>query len=259
MCCGAASAQTQPPLWEIGAVGFGVSQQAYPGAGQQVNRALALPFVIYRGRYLRADRDGAALRALKTSRFELDIGFAGAFAARSAEIDARRGMPDLGLLVEAGPRLKWNLVQGAAGERLRLELPLRGVFDLDDGAAHRGMSFEPELAVVHRAEGSWSTSASVSAIVADRRMARTLYEVAPAFALPERPAFQARAGLVAWRLAASFTRRISPDWLIFGFARMDSVAGAANRASPLVRRTTGATLGLGVSYTWRRSERGAED
>jgi outer membrane protein len=27
------------PLWEIGAVGFGVSQQAYPGASEQVRRA----------------------------------------------------------------------------------------------------------------------------------------------------------------------------------------------------------------------------
>jgi outer membrane scaffolding protein for murein synthesis (MipA/OmpV family) len=256
--CGAASAQ-QLPLWEIGAVGFAVSQQAYPGAGQQVNRALALPFVIYRGRYLRADRDSAGVRALKTPRFELDIGFAGAFAARSEEIDARRGMPDLGMLVEAGPRLKWSLAQGAAGERLRLELPLRGVFDLDDGAAHRGMSFEPELAVLHRGEGRWSTRASVSAIVADRRLARTLYEVAPAFSRPERPAYQAHAGLVAWRLAASVRRQITPDWLLFGFARIDSLAGAANRASPLVRRTAGATLGLGVTYTWRRSERSAED
>jgi outer membrane protein len=247
------------PLWEIGAVAFGVSQQAYPGADQQVNRALALPFVIYRGRYLRADRDSARLRALKTPRVELDIGFAGAFAARSDEIDARRGMPDLGTLVEAGPRLKWNLAQGAADERLSLELPLRGVFDLDDRAAHRGMSFEPELAYARRAQGRWSASTSVSAIVADQRMARTLYAVAPAYARADRPAYQARRGLVAWRLAASFTRQITSDWLLFGFARIDSVAGAANRASPLVRRSAGATLGVGLSYTWRRSERSAED
>jgi outer membrane scaffolding protein for murein synthesis (MipA/OmpV family) len=246
-------------LWEVGAVGFGVSQQAYPGAGQQVNRALALPFVIYRGRYLRADRDTAGLRALKTPQFELDLGFAGAFAARSVAIDARRGMPDLGTLVEAGPRLTWNLSGGPDEPRWRLELPLRGVFDLDDRAAHRGTSFEPRLVYSQRADGGGSRSVSVAAIVADRRLARTLYEVAPAYALPDRAAYEARGGLVAWRLAGSITHPITSDWLLFGFARIDALAGAANRDSPLVRRSTGATLGLGMSYTWMRSQRRAED
>jgi hypothetical protein len=215
------------PLWEIGAVAFGVSQQAYPGADQQVNRALALPFVIYRGRYLRADRDSAGLRALKTPRVELDIGFAGAFAARSDEIDARRGMPDLGTLVEAGPRLKWNLAQGAADERLSLELPLRGVFDLDDRAAHRGMSFEPELAYARRAQGRWSASTSVSAIVADQRMARTLYAVAPAYARADRPAYQARSGGVA---AGSFVH--APDHVGLAAVRLRAHRLGGRRGEP---------------------------
>ena len=256
---GTVHAQQGHALWEIGALGLAVSQQAYPGAGQQVNRSLALPFVIYRGRYLRADRDTAGLRALKTPRFELDLGFAGAFAARSDEIDARRGMPDLGTLVEAGPRLTWNLSGETDAARWRLELPLRGVFDLDDRFAHRGASFEPRLVYSQRADSGGSSSVSVAAIVADRRLARTLYEVAPAFALPDRAAYEARSGLVAWRLAGSITVPITSDWLLFGIARIDALAGAANRDSPLVRRSTGATLGLGVSYTWMRSERRAED
>ena len=32
-----------------------------------------------------------------------------------------------------------------------------------------------------------------------------------------------------------------------------------NSASPLVRQTTGTTVGLGVSYTWLRSDRRAVD
>jgi len=46
---------------------------------------------------------------------------------------------------------------------------------------------------------------------------------------------------------------------LFGFARLDTVAGAANENSPLVRRSTGASVGLGVAYTWMRSERAAFD
>lgn len=247
------------PLWEVGGFGFGISQQAYPGAEQQVQRALVLPYFIYRGRFLRADRDTAGLRALKTERMELDLGFAGAFAARSDRIEARRGMPDLGTLVEFGPRLKLNLHQDEACGTWRLELPLRGVFDLDAGAAHRGMTFEPELGYQRRLPGRWNASASVSAIIADRRLASTFYAVDPAFAQAQRPAYAASGGLVAWRLSASFSRALGPDWRVFGFGRLDSVIGAANQDSPLVKRRHGASAGFGLAYTWMRSQRSAVD
>ena len=248
-----------PALWELGGALIGVSQQAYPGADQQVNRALALPYLIYRGDVLRADRDGAGIRAIKTEQFEIDIGLAGAFGAGSDKIEARRGMRDLGTLIELGPRLKWNLGAAPGGGRWRAELPLRAVFDISDGAARRGVSFEPELVYERQAHGAWRYSTSLSAIVADTKLARTFYEVGSADATAARSAYAAKSGLVAWRLAASATRSLGPDWRLFGFARIDSVAGAANESSPLVRQTTGASVGVGLAYTWLRSQTGARD
>lgn len=247
------------PLWEFGAAGIGVSQQAYPGSDQQVRRGLVLPYVVYRGRFLRADRETAGLRAIRTPNYELDVGFAASFGSRSEDIDARRGMRDLGTLVEFGPRLKWFLGEGPGGGRWRLDLPVRGVFDLSDGAAHRGMAFEPELRFERRTAGGWMYGASLGAVFADRRLAATFYEVAPGEAQPWRPAYQANAGLVAWRLGASMSRPLGTDWRVFGFARMDSVAGAANEDSPLVKRTTGGTVGVGFTYTWLRSGRAGND
>lgn len=247
------------PLWELGAFGVGVSQQAYPGSNEQVNRSLALPSFVYRGKFLRADRETAGLRALKTSRFELDIGVAGSFGSRSEEIEARRGMPDLGTLVEFGPRLKWKLNEGFGGGRWQMELPLRGVFDLSDGAAHRGMALEPEISFQRRTNGGWVYTTSVSAIIADRRLAQTFYSVDPMYALADRPMFEAQSGLVAWRLSTSFSRSLSRDWRLFGFGRIDSVSGAANQDSPLVKQTHGASVGLGLAYTWMRSQRSAND
>ena len=247
-----------PPLWEVGGVAFGLSQQAYPGSDQQVNRALALPYFIYRGRLLRADRDTAGLRALKTDTFELDVGLAGSFGASSGALDARKGMRELGTLVELGPRLKWRLGATPGGARLTAEFPLRAVFDLGDGGAHRGISFEPKL-TYGRQSGPWRYGASAGVVMADTRLARTLYQVNAAEAIAGRPAYSAEAGLVTWRLGGSFSRSLSHDWSVFGFARMDSVAGAANEASPLVRRVTGGSAGLGLTYTWLRSEQRATD
>jgi outer membrane scaffolding protein for murein synthesis (MipA/OmpV family) len=266
-CCAALStlavaqgaAGSAPPLWELGGVALGVSQSAYPGADQQVNRALALPYFIYRGDVLRADRDTAGIRAMKTESFELDVGFAGAFGAGSETIAARQGMRKLGTLVELGPRLKWDLGAWPGGGRLSAEFPARAVLDLSDKGAHRGWSFEPKLTYSSRSDSGWRYSASVSAIVADTRLAQTFYEVRSAEATAMRPAYKAESGLVSWRLGTAFSRSLTRDLNLFGFARLETVAGAANESSPLVRRSSGATVGLGVAYTWMRSERAAFD
>jgi MipA family protein len=263
-----AMAQTEsaPPLWEVGGVGFGVSQQAYPGSDQQVNRALVLPYFLYRGEFLRADRDSAGIRALKTENYEIDVGVAGAFGAGSKTLEARKGMRELGTLVELGPRLKWNLSNafGASlgtspgGGKLRAEIPLRAVFDLSDKGEYRGWSFEPRLTYEAQSSG-WRYNASVGAVLADTKLAQTLYEVRASEATPTRAAYAAKSGFVAWRLGTSVSRSLDKDWSVFGFARLDKVAGAANEASPLVRKTAGGTVGFGVAYTWMRSERRAQD
>jgi len=255
-----AAAQQTPaqPLWEVGAFGAAYSQQAYPGADKQVNGAIALPWFIYRGQYFRADRNALGIRALKTPTVEVDIGVSGAFGSSSDDIEARRGMPDLGTLVEFGPRLKWDLGP-ALGGRWQAEFPLRGVFDLSDGAASRGVAFEPELQFERAGAGGWRYSTGVSAVFANRKLADTFYGVAPRYATPGRPAYTAESGLVAWRLSLSASRQLAPDWRLFAFTRLQSVAGAANKASPLVRQTTGVSVGVGVAYTWARSDRPAVD
>lgn len=247
------------PLWELGGFVAGVSQQAYPGAREQARRALALPFVVYRGPILRADRGALGLRALKTERLEFDIGFAASLGSNSDDIEARRGMPDLGTLVEFGPRATLKLGEpDAAGGRWAVELPLRGVFDLSDHLASRGLVFEPELAYARRGPGlRWR--AGVGAVFGNRKLADTFYGVAPAFATADRSAYEAHAGLIAWRLAFSASQPLGRDWRLYGYARFDSVAGARNRDSPLVQRQTGHTVGLGLAWTWMRSQRPAVD
>lgn len=236
------------PLWEVGGFAIGGRQLAYPGSRQRVGVGLALPYAIYRGRVLRADRGTVGLRAFKTARSEVDIGFAGAFGSSASSTSARRGMPDIGTLVEFGPRLKLRL-----GGGFRAALPLRGVFDLSDRFSHRGMAFEPEISWSTRA-GAWNLGSSLSWVVGDERLASTFYSVAPEFVTAGRPAYEAQAGLISTRLGFTASRRFGRDWRLFNFVRLDSVAGAANRDSPLVERRSGTSFGVGVSWTWLRSE-----
>jgi MipA family protein len=256
-------AEPPKPLWELGAVGIVSNQQAYPGADQQVQRTVLLPFGIYRGRFLRAENNTIGVRALKTPTTELDIGFAGSFGSRSSDSRVRQGMPDLGTLVEFGPRLNWKLGPATlplvGTGRVQAQFPLRGVFDLSDRMRYRGIAFEPELSWGTRVAGGHSWGFSVGALVGDEKLADTFYAVDPVYARPGRPAYDAKAGLIAWRGGVSGGYRIAPDWLLFAYARVDTVAGARNRASPLVQRTTGASAGIGFSWTFARSDEKVAD
>lgn len=246
------------PLWELGVGALALSQPAYPGSDERVDRAIALPYLIYRGLWLRADDQGVGVRPIHTPEFEFDISAAASFGSDGDEVLARRGMPRLGTLVEFGPRLRWHLGGTRETGRWRLDLPLRGVFSLSDSLAYRGLVWQPGLGWQQRS-GPWRFDAGVSALVGNRRLASTFYGVDPACATAARPAYEAGAGLIAWRLSASVAREVGRDWRVFAYARMDTVAGARNRSSPLVRETTGATAAVGLSYTWLRSTARAAD
>lgn len=245
-----------PPLWEAGLAAFGARSPAYPGAAQRSSNGIVLPYLLYRGRILRAERGTVGLRAARTERMELDVGFAGSFGSAASSNDARRGMPDIGTLVEFGPRLRWRLGP-AFGGNLGAAVPLRGVFDLNNRFEYRGLALEPSLSWGTRVAG-FNLGTSLGLLIADQRLADTFYGIAPAFARPGRPAYEAQAGLVATRLSFNLSRRLHRDWVVFGFARVDSVRGAANRGSPLVDEPTGTAVGLGLSWTFARSERPAE-
>lgn len=241
------------PLWEVGLFAMGASQQAYPGAAQQLDRGLLLPYLVYRGEVLRVDRGGVGLRKVISPTVELDVGFSGAFGTRAGEIDARQGMPELGTLVEFGPRIQWKLSDGLGGGQLRADFALRGVFDLTDHMSAKGLALEPELVYARNSSTGWRYSAGVGLVVGDARLNDTLYGVAPAYATPTRPAYTAGAGLIASRLSLYVSRSLSPDLRLSAYTRLDSVAGAANQASPLVQKSTGASAGVWLTYTLARS------
>jgi MipA family protein len=244
------------PLWEVGVGALAVTQPAYPGAGSSTSKLFALPYVIYRGNVLRAEQGNVGLRAVKTPRYELDVGFAASLGSSANDVPARVGMRDIGTLVEFGPRLKINLgdvSQGPSG--VWIELPVRGVFDLSNSLTNRGASFEPQLSFDVPLPGGWRGGASVSAIFGTQKLNETFYTVTAAEALANRPAYTAQAGLLATRATFAASIKLTPDLRALGFVRLDSVAGAANNASSLIERNSGASLGLGLTYTFGRSQR----
>ncbi len=255
----AGAATEVKPLWEVGLFAIAGSQQAYPGSALRVHPRLALPFVVYRGPLLRADEEGMGLHTKLAPRVDIDIGLAAAFGSSASQSAVRQGMANIGTLVEFGPRLRFALGDMTGPNRWRVSLPVRGVFDLNHGLKSRGISAEPELGWSRHTADDNTYRASVGAVLGNRTLVDTFYGVSAANATPSRAAYAARPGLVAWRLGSSAALALSRDWTLFGYARWDSLTGAANRASPLVERSGGATFGLGVSWTALRSVRSASE
>ena len=230
------------PLWELGLGATALRLPHYRGAGDASAWLLPLPWIVYRGQWLRADRDGARLRLFDSERVELDLGLAAGAPARADEDDARRGMDDLETTVELGPRLRVALAAGR-GWRTELRLPLRAVVGLDGSPSLLGWTAAPVLAVDgRRGELNWGLQAGP--VWGDAKLHRHYYSVRPDEAIAGRPAYAAGAGYGGWQATASFSRRVG-DWWLAGFVRADGVAGASFADSPLVRRDT--TLGAGVA------------
>jgi outer membrane scaffolding protein for murein synthesis (MipA/OmpV family) len=250
----AASPESGLPLWEVGAFAGALSTPHYPASSQQNRRAIVLPFLIYRGEFWRSDREGVGARLLRTDTLELDVGFAASLPSSSDDIELRRGMPDLGTLIEFGPRLKIGLAEPGPGQRLSLELPLRAVLEFNGGVRQVGTAFEPRLAYGWRLDSDWRLGGSLSFVLGDQQLNQYFYGVPAAYATANRPAFEAQAGLISTRLGLQGVKRMGPDVSLFVYARHDLHAQAANRSSPLFGQNQGSSVGLGLAWTLGRSE-----
>ena len=253
----AAIEREQLPLWELGIAAAGVSVPDYPGADRNRLRVLPIPYGIYRGRTLRADDEGVRSRYRFSPSVELDLSFGGALPADSRGNAAREGMPDLDLLLELGPQLTFVLAKPVRGVAWRLALPVRGVFSSDFGSFHsRGILFAPELSYNRTRVGgsAWTSGISLGSSIGTAPLTRYFYEVAPEYARVGRPAYEARGGYLESSLTASLSRMIGKNLTVFTFGRASSLQGSANADSPLLRDDLNLTLGLGFTYSLRRSQ-----
>lgn len=252
-------AQTPPlPLWELGAFAGTATTPAYPGSSDRASRSLLLPILVYRGEVFRAERGSVGARLFSSDDAELDVGFAASLPATSDDLTARKGMRDLGTLVEFGPRVKFTLARPAPGTRVRLEVPLRAVLEFNSGVRQQGYAFEPELGLEVRDAGAgWSLSATASLVFGDKDLNSYFYGVPTAYATAARPVFDAQSGLITSRLGLSVAKNVTPDVRFFGFVRHEMMDGAANRASPLFQQSTGSSIGIGLLWTLARSEQRA--
>lgn len=246
------------PLWELG-LGLGaLSFPDYRGADRRQTYLLPVPYLVYRGDFLRADRQGLRGVLLAGERAELNLSLSGWIPVDSDGNRARAGMPDLRPTLELGPSLDLLLWQsGSGGRNFDLRLPLRWLVPVGGRPREVGVVFGPRLRLrLHDIAGlpGWTFGLQAGPDVADRRANAYYYGVAAAFETAQRPAYAAPAGYAGSQLLVSASKRFASVW-VGAFARVDSLHGAAFADSPLLRRDSAWMAGLAVSWIIAESAR----
>jgi len=78
--------------------------------------AIPFPYLVYRGTFLKADRNGIRGTFFDSDRIELSLSLSASLPVNSDDNRARQGMPDLQPTVEFGPSLDltlWRTPPGA--------------------------------------------------------------------------------------------------------------------------------------------------
>jgi outer membrane scaffolding protein for murein synthesis (MipA/OmpV family) len=252
------------PLWEVGVGPVGLHLPYYRGSDESGSYVYPVPFVAYRGEVFKVDREGIRGIFFEGDRVELDVSMDGTPRVDSEKSQARQGMPDLDAMLQVGPSL--NLVLSRDREidynyRLRLRLPVRAVIATNfERWSSQGWVAYPHLNLDLRpafAGGHWNLGINAGPMFGTHRYHQYVYGVAPEFAKPSRPAYDAPAGYSGATLLVSLSRNFGRFWL-GGYVRYDHLGDAAFAASPLVRQDYALGGGIAIAWIFARSTRTVE-
>jgi outer membrane scaffolding protein for murein synthesis (MipA/OmpV family) len=246
-------AESGKPLWELGAGVGALSMPDYLGSDQRHSYLLPIPYVVYRGEFLKVDRDKVRGLFYKGEHSEWDISVGASVPVRSDDNSSRLGMTNLDPTFEIGPQ--WSYKLRDDGIKVTLRLPLRKVLAVDwPDVRDIGWVFTPTLALDRDGHPwpGWRASMSTGPMFGSRDYHAYYYAVSSAEATASRPAYNASAGYGGWQFTATLAKRYRKMW-VGGFLRAYSLSGAAFEASPLVRESTTWMGGLGISGVFLES------
>lgn len=239
------------PLWEAGIGVAGISSPSYRGADDMRYYVLPVPYAIYRGKILKADKDGVRGVFLDTEQIKVNTSLTASLPVSGDDYAPRQGMPDLKPTVELGPSLDLRLWRSEDRRRqLDLRLPVRFGVTIESNPKTIGWAFSPRLNLdLQDPLGltGWSLGLLAGPLFGTQRYHDYFYSVDPVYATAERPAYEAEGGYAGFQLIAAVSKRFRRYW-VGAFVRYDTLQGAVFQDSPLVQSDHYLAVGLGVAW-----------
>jgi MipA family protein len=252
------SGTKEEPLWEAGLGVGALSFPDYRGSDERQLYPIPVPYFVYRGEFLKSDRDGVRGEFFNRGFVELNASVSATIPVQSEDNAARGGMPDLMPTVELGPSLELHLWRSADRDvKVDLVLPVRAPVTLESSPQFIGWVFSPRINLDVESiggEDGWNFGIGVGPLFADDRYHEYFYNVAPEFATTERPAYDAGGGYSGAHLLSAVSKRFPRYW-VGAYVRYDVLSGAAFEDSPLVRRKNYLAGGFGIAWIIGKSKR----
>lgn len=222
------------PLWELGLGIATLDNPHYLGSDQRETVALPVPYMVYRGDFFRADRDGINSSIYASERLNIQLSGGGALPVNSEDNTAREGMDDLDWIAELGPTLQYQLFKNDK-HLLRFDVPLHGAFTVGDSFfRHQGWTVNPRLH--HSVDlGPWQLTSKLGPVFSDRRYHGYTYNIDQQDVRADRAFYQSNSGLTATRFSVSLKRRFNHYYVSLSAGYYD-LHGAASEDSPLVKQ-----------------------
>ncbi len=253
-CLAASAHAKEEPLWEVGLGAGAVALTDYPGASSSHVYPVPWGYLLYNGKFLKADRDG--VRGLLVNQKWIEINLSADLTAPVRSDAARAGMPELRTTVGLGPSLDLHLYR-SEHERVKLDLnlPVRSAVTIETRPSGIGWVFEPNLDIDIRDVlnlPGWNLGVATGPLFSDARYDAYFYSVAPEYALPTRPAYEARGGYSGTKIVGVISKRF-PKFRFAAYLHYDTLAGASFVDSPLVERRHDWSGGFGFAWMIGRS------
>jgi MipA family protein len=250
--------QEKKPLWELGLGGGALALADYRGADTAHAYPIPVPYFVYRGSLLRADRNGVRGVLFDQKRLELNIGVNATPPVNSRHSRARQDMPDLKPTLELGPSLDLHVWRSDNEHaRVDLRLPLRAAVTVQSPPKFIGWVFAPHLNLDLNDVGGlagWNLGMLAGPLYASRRYNEYFYTVGTLYSRPDRPAYRATGGYSGMQALVSLSKRFDRYW-VGGFVRYDTLRGAVFDDSPLVRSRGYWVAGIGIAWMLGRSSK----
>lgn len=256
------SDQLNEPLWEVGVGGGGFSGPTYPGSDDATTQALFVPFVIYRGEVFSiGEESGARALAFANEKFEIDISLGASLAADTSEDADREGMPDLDFLFEIGPQVIYHAAKYEHKNwtsHFDIKLRTRAVIATDFGSfKEQGFIVEPAFVyeLKSKRDRHLEFQLDVEIISANERLNEYFYNVDADYVTAERGFYQAEAGYIGTEIGTSLSYPVNENFRIFAGFDIEFYQGNANVDSPLFIDDTAISGGIGLVYTYFKSDK----
>lgn len=237
--------------WELG-LGIGaVTGPDYRGSDEYRSFISPIPYVVYRGKIIRSDREGIRGNFLRSDQYEFTFSASAAITPDADKNTLREDMPDLGSTLELGPSLNINLTGENFSQGWHLQVPWRAVFAIAaDESGYVGSVFQPQF-VYRNKLGDWTFTYRAGVMFASDDYHDYYYNVKQEYVTEARPYFNADGGYSGWNNQMALSRSFNHNGVksrLALFIRYDNISGTDFNNSSLV--VTDHSYRGGFAFIW---------